>query len=759
MPTLTKPTWAALLLLIVATVTGGAAADDAGLFHYTGQPTPRPRTVRGDWREIALAGRAFAIQASDQLAGGPALGVELLTKRLASVGVEAATRTSAEASGVRLVLGLLGDPQIRALDEEHKLGLGGLVLPTQGYAIRVVSGDGPAPTILAAGVDDLGLFYSLATLYQQVGTADNAPILRVADMDDAPVWRQRYASDYGAPTREHLVRFALAKVNGFAIQHRYDWRKFGPDYKNYGEVFANIKSFKEQTGLMSFMLLLNLYAERPRQHPIFDSTNEQDIEALLTRLRFAADHGIDHIMICVDDWTPMVSGVHLAPNETERQRFGANAGRTHGYLMRRVYDALRPAYPNLELSICPAPYSVNHVKQFDTAGESQYLRDLAAALPSDVAVVWTGPVVSSLEVKREDFLTYSSYVMNEQPLMLWDNTPAVAANNRDMPQAIVKFYDGFEADSQGRIFMNGFAFSKPWMAVCALSSNDYLWNPHGFDPAASHRNVTEQVYGRGAYGLVQTYLDAEGRVARAGKDRGPAQAALAEAEAAAQRMKDAGLPTRDFGTTLARHRARIQADPPRVAVARVSEAPVIDGELGDEAWSRAAELTAFEAMQAGATPARTTGRIAYDDRALYLSFEAHHDAPLAPPIGADYRDAPVYALADNLQIFLRATASGGSQVQLAFDHEGNLFDMANNDKEWNADWTVVVKKGDSVWRAEVSIPFEALMPPFDARPESGDVWSGNFCRSRPAQGENSSWSATHGARFTDTAFFGELVFQ
>ncbi len=732
------------------------SAEGAGPVLYTGTLTPTPRHVLSDWQELPLNERTVSIELTGEPHGGPKLGVELLTERLRSVGAAVADHAEAD---LRIVAGPIDDTRIRELDKQHQLGLAALVLPSEGYALRLVE-DGATTLLVAAGQDPRGIFYALATMYQQTGHVDDRGVMRIASLDDFPEWQERFFGDYGIPDRDNLIRLALYKINGYAITHRYNWRNFKEGYNNYTERLKLIKEFKEETGLIDFEVQLNTYAEQPRVNPLFDATNEEHIREFIGRFELAAEHGIRHMMVCFDDWTPMVKGAHVVPHEAEAERFGRVAGAAHGYVTRRVYDALKPKYPDLRLSVCPAPYSINHVKQYDTVAEKRYLRDLAAAIPADVAVVWTGPVVSSPRIEREHFLEFSSYLMNKQPTFLWDNTVAVRANNRDIPQAVTRFYDEFAADSLGRIYMNTFAVAKPWVAVSATSSNDYLWNPQAFDMVASHRNLVEQRFGPGSYAFVESFYEAQQRVEEALEgDKAGAPAAVAEFEEVIARMEAAGLPTRPFAPTRARYAALAQANPPSVTIRRFSETPEIDGKFDEAVWQAAGEITAFEPMNQGGPAAHTVGRIGYDDTALYIALEAHHDDPLDEPIGADYRDAPVYALADNLQIFLRAGVGTGNHVQLAFDHEGNVYDSANGIKEWDSEWDVAISKDPGIWRAEVRIPFESLMPPFDVAPQAGDAWSGNFCRSRPTAKEHSSWSQTHGSRFGDQSFWGELVFE
>ncbi|MCP4640007.1 MAG: hypothetical protein GY851_06230, partial [bacterium] len=172
-------------------------------------------------------------------------------------------------------------------------------------------------------------------------------------------------------------------------------------------------------------------------------------------------------------------------HETERERFGDSVGRAHGFLMARLYETLKREHPSLELSFCPAPYSLGHVYgRTDTpyGHMVQYLRDLDAAMPRDIPVVWTGPAVCSAAIEREHLLEYSRYIAN-RPTFLWDNSNGVV-DVRSMPRFGTTRYDGFAADSNGLFYLNAFAFYWPWQRPFMLSAVDALWKPEGFDSDA-----------------------------------------------------------------------------------------------------------------------------------------------------------------------------------------------------------------------------------------------------------------------------------
>ena len=53
---------------------------------------------------------------------------------------------------------------------------------------------------------------------------------------------------------------------------------------------------------------------------------------------------------------------------------------------------------------------------------SQYTHDLAAALPTDIALMWTGPTVCSPTISTADASSWRSAFPNHD-LVIWDNYP------------------------------------------------------------------------------------------------------------------------------------------------------------------------------------------------------------------------------------------------------------------------------------------------------------------------------------------------
>lgn len=719
---------------------------------YTGELLPKPREVLGAWQNLPLAPRQLDIQTEAASPRAVVLGRDLLAKRISELAGQAAMNTPPPGR-VTIVLGRLQDDLVKKADARFSLKLAGLALKPEGYVIRVRQEPGETH-IIAAGVDSRGAFYAAATLLQQTGLVDGKLILRLADLNDWPDWPRRYVSDYNPSGAAAMEFLALNKINGFAFQHRFEWHDFNADtpqnwgrISTYGAVLKEMKAFRDQTGLLDYMLVLNIYADR--KQPWFDITNEADLQNLITRCQYAADNGITHIMICVDDWTPNENGRYVCPHPTERKQFNDSVGKAQGYLMTSLFNALHQTYPEVELSVAPPVYSLLDHKAAEPAG-AEYLRDLSASLPPEVFIVWTGPRVISDRVEKTDFTAFSKLV-NHHRLTFWDNSECI---NTPLPHWVTRFYDGFAADSGGLIFLNMHAFGWPWCVPFDLNANDYLWNPKGYDPVYSYRNAVEKVYGTGTYPAVAAFISKLEALQKT-TDKAAKLALIQQLEQLLKEFEKLNLPTQHPTGPVTAAKAELSATNSTLKIPRLAVPPAIDGDLSDPAWAQAATFDFKAPMNSTQELQPAQGKIGFDDQTLYLGLVMHHQKPLAAPVFKDRHDDAVYNSPDAVEIFLQ-DAAAGFYAHFALDHMGNYFDEKDGGGagSWNPPWRVMVKKGDHQWTAEIAIPLTAIAP--DAA-VAGRSWKGNFCRVYNAEGQASTWSPVFGS-FHNPVFWGTLTF-
>jgi hyaluronoglucosaminidase len=212
-----------------------------------------------------------------------------------------------------------------------------------------------------------------------------------------------------------------------------------------------------------------------------DYRSDGDREALLAKLAPLLDAGVQWVVLALDD-IPIRPG--LAVEQAE--------------LTTWLLDALRSRRPDPHLTLVPTEYIGTR--------PTSYLEDLAAGLPSDVDVMWTGPTVCSPVIRAADARAWASALGGRRPL-LWDNYPV---NDGTMEHSLhLGPYRGREpelTDELDGVLCN--PMLQPHASEVALATAaDFLCAPEKYDPAASWSRA----------------------IAAVGKSRAPALQALAAA--------------------------------------------------------------------------------------------------------------------------------------------------------------------------------------------------------------------------------------
>ncbi|HKF90787.1 MAG TPA: beta-N-acetylglucosaminidase domain-containing protein [Acidimicrobiia bacterium] len=212
-----------------------------------------------------------------------------------------------------------------------------------------------------------------------------------------------------------------------------------------------------------------------------DYRSDPDRDALLAKLAPLLDAGVQWVVLALDD---IPNRPRLAVEQTD--------------LTAWLLDALRGRQPDLHLTLVPTEYVGTR--------PTSYLEGLAAELPSDVDVMWTGPTVCSPVIRAADARARASALAGRRPL-LWDNYPV---NDGTMePSLHLGPYRGREpelTDELDGVLCN--PMLQPHASEVALATAaDFLSAPENYDPAASWSRA----------------------IAAVGKSRAPALRALAAA--------------------------------------------------------------------------------------------------------------------------------------------------------------------------------------------------------------------------------------
>jgi hypothetical protein len=178
---------------------------------------------------------------------------------------------------------------------------------------------------------------------------------------------------------------------------------------------------------------------------------------------------------------------------------------------------------------------------------------------------------------------------------------------------------------------------------------------------------------------------------------------------------------------------------PEYHVVRARPAPVIAGVLDDAAWKRATPVTLVNSLDGSPGRVRTTARLLWDDKYLYVSFDCED-----PDVWSTFtkRDEPLYTQ-EVVEIFIDADGDGRTYNEIEVSAANVLFDAyfperrQGMDLSWDSEaLTAVTVQGtlndasdkDEGWRVEMRIPIEKLAAVPHVPPRPGDRWRFNLYR-------------------------------
>lgn len=188
-------------------------------------------------------------------------------------------------------------------------------------------------------------------------------------------------------------------------------------------------------------------------------------------------------------------------------------------------------------------------------------------------------------------------------------------------------------------------------------------------------------------------------------------------------------------------------------IAKVSQAPTIDGNLSDATWLQASlkgsKLVSDISHDASRlTPYPRVAYLAYDESALYVGVIVY-----APDTSKLVTNMPAASHNDEVEVFLAPDNNGYHQFIITAGG-----DIAHNTrgvvKNANAEVEYEVSVTDIKWTLELAIPFESL----GHTPSAGDEWKININGRQVGAGDQwLAWNPTYGG-FHNDARFGNLVF-
>jgi len=170
----------------------------------------------------------------------------------------------------------------------------------------------------------------------------------------------------------------------------------------------------------------------------------------------------------------------------------------------------------------------------------------------------------------------------------------------------------------------------------------------------------------------------------------------------------------------------------------------LDGHLDEPVWAQASSDTGFvqqEPVEGGSPSEKTTLRVVYDDKALYIGVELHYEDPADIRAYQLRRDASLSS-DDRLMWTLDPYNDGRN----AYFFETNALGLRGDgllstgqgstlNKSWDGIWNVATRRHDDGWTAEIRIPFRTLQ--FDPHQAT---WGFNVQRTLRVENEEILWA-------------------
>ncbi|HSL24206.1 MAG TPA: DUF5916 domain-containing protein [Vicinamibacterales bacterium] len=197
-----------------------------------------------------------------------------------------------------------------------------------------------------------------------------------------------------------------------------------------------------------------------------------------------------------------------------------------------------------------------------------------------------------------------------------------------------------------------------------------------------------------------------------------------------------------------------------VVAAPLTEASALklDGELNDDAWTRANAINDFlqrEPKEGAPATFRTDARVAYDAEALYVAVQAYDPEPEKIVGILTRRDS--HSPSDWLRVIVDSYHDRRTAYEFAVNPAGvkldkYYFNDGSEDQGWDAVWDVAVSRNAEGWRAEFRIPFSQLRFPASPNPTFGFA----VLRQNARLNELSTWPLIAKSRNGFVSQFGQL---
>jgi len=198
------------------------------------------------------------------------------------------------------------------------------------------------------------------------------------------------------------------------------------------------------------------------------------------------------------------------------------------------------------------------------------------------------------------------------------------------------------------------------------------------------------------------------------------------------------------------------------------QAPILDGDLDDPAWARAAKIDRFyqniDMMRVVPTEGRTEACIGYTDTSICVAVKGYEEDTQNLVARHTTHDSNVW-LDDCVEVFFDPDLDQRTFYQIVANTLGVMFDIeysADDDmrgtdsSKWNGEQRVATRVEPTFWTLEMEIPLRSLGA---GQVQQGDVWGFNLVRARIGKAaEHGAWMPPYGYSGRPD-WFGLLVFD
>lgn len=203
-----------------------------------------------------------------------------------------------------------------------------------------------------------------------------------------------------------------------------------------------------------------------------------------------------------------------------------------------------------------------------------------------------------------------------------------------------------------------------------------------------------------------------------------------------------------------------------VKAPRLSRAPVIDGDLSDDAWLEATRLDTFfpcvRVLRSLPAEGRSQAWVAYTDSSLWLAVKGYEKDTSDLSAAVTTRDGLVHQ-DDCVEVHLDVELDRSSSHQFIANSLGTIADYyharggeSGGDDQWNSEARVAARVEPTFWSVEMEVPFRDLGVD---TVQPGQLWGFNIARVRITHGGSyDQWVPTYGFSLRPDRF-GVLLFE